>query len=140
MSVYFDASVIVPMFLPDVFNERIETYIETEPTDVVISDFVSAEFASVVGLRLRMGSLVMAGAREALLKFDVWVQQYAVAAETQARDVHAAQAMLRRLDLVLRTPDAISLAIALRLGAELATFDVRMADCARALGMAVVAL
>ncbi len=58
----------------------------------------------------------------------------------QPSDLDDAQTMLRRLDLVLRAPDAINLAIAQRLGAELATFDIRMAECARALGIAVVAL
>jgi predicted nucleic acid-binding protein len=42
-----------------------------------------------------------------------------------------------RLDLTLRTPDAIHIAIARRLDATLVTFDQRMATNARALGMAV---
>ena len=58
--------------------------------------------------------------------------------EAKAVDIAFAEAVLRRLDLNLRTPDAIYLAIAQRLGAELATFDIRMADCARQLGIPVV--
>jgi predicted nucleic acid-binding protein len=47
--------------------------------------------------------------------------------------------VIRRLDLNLRAPDAINLAIALRLGAALATFDRRMTENARTLGLAISA-
>jgi predicted nucleic acid-binding protein len=57
-----------------------------------------------------------------------------------ARRYPRRQVMLRRLDLNLRTPDAIHIAIAQRLGAELATFDVRMAESAEALGVTAVAV
>jgi hypothetical protein len=43
------------------------------------------------------------------------------------------------LDLTLRTPDALSIAIAQRASAVPATFDVAMADCARALQTEVLA-
>jgi predicted nucleic acid-binding protein len=140
LSVYFDASVIVPMFLPDVFNARNSAYVATGPLDVIVSDFVSAEFVSVVGIRVRTGSSALAHGHEAIRKFDEWARDYSTSVDTEPSDVRAAQTMLRRLDLVLRAPDAINLAIAQRLGAELATFDIRMADCARALGISVVAL
>ncbi len=57
--------------------------------------------------------------------------------EISAGDVAVATAFLRRLDLPLRTPDALHIAIAGRIGATLVTFDQRMAISARALGMAV---
>jgi predicted nucleic acid-binding protein len=44
---------------------------------------------------------------------------------------------LRRLDLTLRTPDALNIAIAQRAGAAMATFDARMAEAAQALGLDV---
>ncbi len=140
MSVYVDASALVPLFLPDVFNARIEAYLLTGPADILVSDLSSAEFASVVGIRLRSGLLPPAKAREAFLNLDVWIDQNAETVEARTSDIRDAEAMLRRLDLVLRAPDAIHLAIAQRLGAELATFDQRMADCARAIGLSVAAL
>jgi predicted nucleic acid-binding protein len=48
--------------------------------------------------------------------------------------VSAAEAFLRRLDLNLRTPDALNIAIAQRVGALLVSFDEKMAASARALG------
>jgi hypothetical protein len=57
--------------------------------------------------------------------------------EIATEDVVLAEAMLRRLDLNLRAPDAIHIAIARRLGATLMTFDDKMARSAHALGLAV---
>ena len=42
------------------------------------------------------------------------------------------------LDLPLRTPDALNIAIAQRVGADLLTFDHKMAASARSLGTTVV--
>ncbi len=54
-------------------------------------------------------------------------------------DVKRADAVMRRLDLTLRTPDALHIAIAERIGATMATFDDKMAAAARILGLAVAA-
>ncbi len=51
-------------------------------------------------------------------------------------DIQAATATIRRLDLNIRAPDAINLAIAHRIGASIATFDRRMMENARVLGIA----
>ncbi len=44
---------------------------------------------------------------------------------------------IRRFDLALRTPDALHIAAAGRLSAKLATFDVKMAAAATALGLEI---
>jgi predicted nucleic acid-binding protein len=46
---------------------------------------------------------------------------------------------MRRLDLTLRTPDALHIAISGRVGATLATFDEKMAAAARVVGLPVAA-
>jgi predicted nucleic acid-binding protein len=45
---------------------------------------------------------------------------------------------IRRLDLPLKAPDAIHIAIAQRVNAQLATFDQQMANAAGAVGHTVV--
>jgi len=77
-------------------------------------------------------------ARSAFRAFDDWAAQKVQRAETATRDIVAAISFLRRLDLGLRTPDAVNIAIAQRLGAELLTFDQRMAGSARKLGLTVL--
>lgn len=74
----------------------------------------------------------------ALAGFDAWLAQMPTRMEIAAADIVLATTYLRRFDLALRTPDALHLAIARRLGATLVTFDRAMAAAARALGMAVV--
>jgi predicted nucleic acid-binding protein len=140
LSVCLDTSVVVALFLPDPFVGRAHAFLAGGPTDVVISEFASAEFASVAGLRVRTRALTRQVARAAFSSLDGWTMRYAISVEMLADDVRAANVMLRRLDLVLRAPDAIHIAIARRLGAELATFDARMAASARALGVPVAAI
>jgi predicted nucleic acid-binding protein len=76
-------------------------------------------------------------ARSALSVFDEWVNRSAIRAEITSADVALAGLFLRRLDLPLRTLDAVHIASAQRLHATLVAFDQRMSDSARALGIAV---
>ncbi len=137
MSVYFDASVIVAIFLPDVFGARIDAYLVRDAPAALVSDFAATEFAAVVGVRLRRGEIDLTGARRVFAEFDVWRAAHTARCETSAADLIFAEALLRRLDLPLRAPDAIHLSIANRLSIPVATFDVRMAEAARSLGLEV---
>ena len=140
MSVYLDTSVVDPFFLVDSFADRARVFLATKPSDLMVSDLASAEFCDVVGRRLRSGALQLSEARTAIANFDSWKSQYALPLETLPSDIQSVEAFLKRLDLVLRAPDAIHISSAQRLGAELATFDQRMAECARALGVVVAPL
>lgn len=136
MSAYLDASALVPMFLDDAFSERMDVFLESAP-EMHVSDFAAAEFASAIGLKVRTGEVTEAEAREALADFDHWKAAATVPIETGAQDIRTADAILRRLDFSLRTPDALHVAIVQRLGSDLVTFDDRMAASARALGLTV---
>lgn len=106
---------------------------------MLVSDFAGAELASAIARRVRMGELSADEARIAFANFDAWSARAAVRAETAPADVAAAAAFLRRMDLTLRTPDALNIAIAQRMNATLATFDAKMASSASALGMELAA-
>ncbi|HWE98435.1 MAG TPA: type II toxin-antitoxin system VapC family toxin [Caulobacteraceae bacterium] len=134
LAVYADASVLVALVVPDAFNERAESFLDTDPI-LLISDFAAAEFASALGLRVRTGSLPRDDALLAFATFDSWGARFGPRLEIDGADVAQAERYLRHLDLNLRTPDAINIALAERHSAALATFDVRMADSARALGL-----
>ncbi len=73
----------------------------------------------------------------ALSAFDVWVARSADWIEVSAADIALATAYIRRLEVPLRTPDAIHIAVAQRMEAILVTFDQRMAASALALGALV---
>lgn len=137
MNTYADASVIVALFVPDLFNERAARLIEDRRPTLVLSDFAAAEFASVLESQVRTRELTANAARDAFDAFDAWADVRGARLETTTADVVAAERLLRRLELNLRTPDALNIAIAQRHGAALATFDTRMAAAARALGVEV---
>ncbi len=137
MTLYLDASFLVALFAIDHFNERASSFLTSHTPELLVSDFAAAEFASAIARRVRMGDLTAAEARSAFDAFDTWVMRVARRPETTPQDIAAAAAFLRRLDLNLRTPDALNIAIAQRLDASLATFDVSMRANAEALGVTV---
>jgi uncharacterized protein len=140
LSVYLDTSIVVPLFVSDPFGERAIEYVERGKPSVVISDFVAAEFVSAIARRVRMQILAQDEAQAAFAMFDDWEQNGTSRVEIDPADIRAVESILRRLEFPLRAPDALHIVIAQRLGAELATFDEKMAACARGLGASVVAI
>lgn len=139
MNVYLDASVIVALFVIDAQTERADRFLTVRAPTLAVSDFAEAEFASAIAGHVRVGRLDVDRARSVLTAFDSWVTRTA-RVETRSADVAQTSAILRRLDLVLRTPDALNIAIAQRTGAALATFDEKMALAAKSLGLALAEL
>ncbi len=134
---YLDASVLVAVLTVEPFSERADRFVRDHPIGLIISDFAAAEFASAIARRVRMREVNVDDARSDLSAFDSWAARSVQLIVVTAADVALAATFLRRLDLTLRTPDAIHIAIAQRIRATLVTFDQRMAESARALGMAV---
>jgi len=138
VSVYLDASVLVALFTDDPFTSRADTFLRANAFVLVVSDFAAAEFASVIARHVRTKEITPDDARTAFSTFDAWTARTTQCAQTTAADVAVAETFLRRLDLTLRTPDAINIAIAQRIEATLVTFDDKMMANARALGTPVV--
>jgi predicted nucleic acid-binding protein len=138
LKLYLDASVLVSLIVSDALSAHAETLTVRQEAGIFISDFAAVEVASAIARRVRMRTLTEQEARSALTSFDIFTAQMATRIEAVPADIKAAEAALRRLDLSLRTGDALNIAIADRLGATLATFDRKMAGAARALGVPVV--
>jgi len=136
---YLDASVLVALLTDDALNPRAEAFVTSIQPVPLLSDFAAAEFVSVISRRLRAKLLTQTEARDALSAFDVWTAGEVSWVECTPADIARATAFMRRLDLPLRTPDAIHIAIAQRVGATLATFDAQMVASARVLGVSVAA-
>lgn len=134
--VYLDASVLVPLFTDDAFSTRADRVLRNGVWHAIVSDYATAEFSSAVARRVRTKELSISEAHDAFSDFDVWISR-AHRVEAQPTDISHAATFIRRLDLPLRTPDALHIAIARRMGASLVTFDDGMASAARALGVAV---
>lgn len=89
----------------------------------------------MIALRVRTRDLRADEARAAFSHFDSWCAQHTQLVAVESADIAAAMDLMRRLDLSLRTPDAIHLAVAQRMGCMLLTFDGVMARTARAIGV-----
>jgi len=137
VSLYLDASFLVALFAQDIFTSRADAFLRANQTILIVSDFAAAEFASAIGRRVRIKALTVHDARKAFSSFDGWIGSIAQRTEIEPADIATAQAFLRRLDLALRTPDALNIAAAQRTGAALVTFDQKMAASARTLGTLV---
>ena len=138
MNVYLDASVLVALITKEAFTRRAEAFLRSNTPVLFVSDLAAAEFASAIARRLRMGEITRTSAKGAFETFEGWAAQAAQRVEIATGDVAAAASFLRRLDLDLRTPDALAIALAKRLNAFLFTFDGRMGTCSRRLGVALV--
>ncbi len=134
-----DTSVLVSLLSSDASSDRDAELLRRPGFDIVVSDFAVAEFASAMSQAVRKRDFAIMAAQNTLANLDQWVANRAMRALTRTEDIQAAENFLRRLDLPLRAPDAIHIAIAMRLGAALATFDERMATSARILGAVVMA-
>lgn len=109
---YFDASVLVGLFVNDPHTARAEAFLQSAAPVAVIGDFAAAEFASAIARRVRKGDLSIAEAQAVFPGFDLWLARTAERIETASPDVRLATAFLRRLDLTLRAPDALDIALA----------------------------
>ena len=135
-SVYLDASVLVPLFVDDRHTSRAHEFLASSKPRLVVSDFASAEFASALSRRVRTSEMSPEQAKSAFELLDVWTTREAHRIEVSPADIRRANAMLRGLDLALRTPDAVNIAMAERSSAILLTFDLKMSTCALRLGVA----
>jgi hypothetical protein len=62
--------------------------------DLYVSDFAAAEFASALGVKIRMGQLTNREAEDSLLDFDAWQSSVPRVIDTLGRDIRAAEAIL----------------------------------------------
>jgi predicted nucleic acid-binding protein len=138
LSVYLDASVLVPLIVPDAHSARADAFMDSRPSDLLLSDFAAAEFASAVARLVRMAELRPDEARTAFTTLDSWSAMATRRVASDSDDAKLAESLLRGLDVPLLTPDVLNLAIVQRLGCELATFDIKMAQVAKQLGLAVL--
>ena len=138
MSLYLDASFIVPLFVSEAVSPFVQDVLLSNDR-LTVSDFAAAEVASTVSRLVRMGQMAWPQAISAVSDLDAWRAAAARNIEMTSADMRLADALVRRFDLKLRTPDALHVAMAKRLGETLATVDKRLAAVARLLDMQVVA-
>src|SRR5689334_11822649 len=104
MSIYLDASFLVPTLVPEATSDAVRAYLSIRP-DRLISDFAAVEVASGLSRLVRMGQLASAEAVARLTDFEAWRAATSSPAEVHAADLRLAYTYVRRFDLLLRAPD-----------------------------------
>ena len=132
---YFDTSVLVTLLTNE--SGRTETlteWFDRRPFRTrAISPWVVAEFSSAVAQKKREGVLNVAGRAEALASFTSLRQNFRMLAITSKHHLDAAHMVDSARNL--RAPDALHLAIARDVGAQLWTFDAGMVRAAEELSL-----
>lgn len=137
MSIYLDASFLIPTLVEERHSPVVNAYLNAVEDELLVSEFAAAEVASALSRLARMRLLAEADAAARLADFESWRAAASSPVDVQPADARLAYAYVRRFDLMLRTPDALHIAIAARLDASIITFDRRMERAARELGIAV---
>ena len=137
MSVYLDASVLLPTLVTEPRSKAVERFLGQADDGLVVSEFAAAEVASGISRLVRTRVLAPDFADSRLTEFDLWREDRTVAIEIEGADVRSAAMIVRRFELMLRTPDALHIAICRRLDASLATLDLRLAEVAVELGVKI---
>jgi len=137
VSIYLDASVIVPRFAEEAHSGVVDDFLARNDQDLLISDFAAAEVAAALSRLVRMRRLTEADALTALGDLEIWRAEAGSIVELHAIDARVAYAYVQHFKLKLRAPDALHLAIARRVDATLVTLDRRLGDAAGPLGIAV---
>jgi predicted nucleic acid-binding protein len=137
LSVYLDASVLLPTLIDEPGSEAVERFLAQVDDGLIISEFAATEVASGVSRLVRMRMIASDVAARRLSIFDAWRADESQSIDIEGADVRAASAIVRRFEMMLRAPEALHIAVCRRLDARLATLDVRLADAASKLGVMI---
>ena len=134
MRLWLDASVLVSLIAREPTSQRIDDVLLRQSPPLV-SDFCVAESSAAIARLVRTGDRTPAEADDLFDHLDVWIASTSDRVVVDQGDIAMATDLVRRHDLVLRTPDAIHIAAATRLEATILTLDRGMARAAAALGV-----
>lgn len=104
----------------------------------VISDLCHSEASTAIMRLFRIGRIDEGLLGDMLFRLDDWALVTGDRRSIASTDIDSATALVRHHEFVLRTPDAIHIAAADRLGATLLTLDKGMARAAAALGVSCI--
>lgn len=135
MSFYFDASALLALLLNEPSAESVERFMRSHDQPISVSTLCLAECSAAISGLVRMGRRSEAEVTTLLQRLDDWIDIFGDREAILDTDIDDACLLVRRLDLKLRTPDAIHIAAARRLNARLITLDNPMAQAAGLLNL-----
>lgn len=134
--VYLDTSVLGALFFKEPAAPEILTHLESAPeSTLAISAWTLTEMASVGAIKERTGQIGAQDRVASLAAFQRFVTDTLNLVEVEPGDFRTAATLLDLPSTALRAPDALHLAIAHRMCADLATLDRRQGMAANHYGI-----
>jgi predicted nucleic acid-binding protein len=133
--IYLDTSVLGALFFREPNAVELLALLEKSQDKLVVSAWTLTEMASVGALKERTGRTSPVERAAALAAFHRFVADSLTLVELDPGDFRTAAVLLDAPTLSLRAGDALHLAVARRLRAQLFTLDRRQAGAARHYGI-----
>ncbi|MGL4441567.1 MAG: type II toxin-antitoxin system VapC family toxin [Bosea sp. (in: a-proteobacteria)] len=138
LRLYLDTSVIVSLFCGDSYQTRATEALSTDEHSIVVSDWTTLEFVSVVARLRREKRFTHEKAVELLATYNRWIDDFGEIIMLSPLDLAISTSWLSEMKLNLRGPDAIHIAVAKNASLPMLTFDRKMVDAARMLDVVVI--
>jgi len=138
LSLYLDASAVVPLFVPEPQHPDMHAFLAGCVLPFELSSLVRGEFVSAMGRYVRRGEMSPLKADENIVEFEAWRAANCRIRPMSDLVLDAATLLVRRFDLALRVPDAIHLVMARSAAVPLVTLDDRLLRAADQIGIAAV--
>lgn len=136
--IYADTSLLLAVYVPEARSEEANRFLESA-SPVVISDLTVAELLVGLARKVKLGVLTAPQLEAARASFESHMREGSLQRVTlQPSHSEEAGRLASNSTVMLRTLDALHIAVAAGLGASVATFDGRLADAARDLGVEVL--
>lgn len=138
--IYVDTSALGAVFFREATSGAVAAALRSHSAEgLVISGWTLTEMASVGAIKERAGTVSPAVRAEAMRAFQRFASTELQVVEVEAFDYRGAASLVEKV-ANLRAGDALHVAIAHRLGAKLATLDLRLGQAASACGVRVMDL
>lgn len=137
MSIYLDASIVVPLVVNEPSSENTRDWIDIRLDALHVGHLAVGEAGSAISRRRRMKLLTDSEGDRALDAMDTWLQTAVTLIQHDPDDIARASRMVRTPLPKLLMGDAIHIATCQRLGLTLATYDADLANIAAREGVSV---
>lgn len=136
--IYADTSVLVAALVAEDNTDRVQAWLASmPPMMIVVSGWTSVEVSSALARKARMGELDDILHRDALATWQAMFAGMLVQSAITTAHFDAAAQLVDRYRNGIRPGDALHLAIASDQQFRFATFDLRLAEAARGMGIMV---
>jgi len=138
---YLDTSLLVAALTKEAKTGLAQSWLgERSADDMLVSDWVGAEFSAALSIKLRNNSITEAHRGQSLDGYSQLCADSFIVLPVTRREFHLAAAFADRSALGLRGGDALHLAICAGQNATLCTLDRRLSEAGPILGVATLFL